>query len=135
MNPLFSVIECVMQKLCEYESMLLFVNLFIMIICMQVPFRIVEIGENIFIAQTSHGVEPLFCQGPSISWFERLHEVLCSGMAWARYYRTDGHAIHARMWGSNYSHFSIHDQNEAFSTTRCSPCLRHSLCCIRNLQI
>ena len=74
----------------------------LMLICMQVPFRIVEIGDNIFITQTSHGVEPLFRQGPSISWFERLHEVLCSGMAWARYYRTDGHEIHAHMWGSNY---------------------------------
>ena len=73
-----------------------------MLICMQVPFRLVEMGNNIFITQTSHGVEPLFRQGPSISWFERLHEVLCSGMAWARYYRTDGHEMHAHMWGSNY---------------------------------
>ena len=98
------------------------------LICMQVPFKVVEVGDNIFISQASHGDEPLFRQGPNISWFERLHEVLCFGMAWARYYRTDGHEIFARMYlyvvtiygdpmpspipNSNhivYSHFSIHE--------------------------
>ena len=47
---------------------------------MQVPFKVVEVGDNIFISQASHGDEPLFRQGPNIAWFERLHEVLCFGM-------------------------------------------------------